>query len=134
MNEVIQRLTEPRCPHGRGFTKARSKACTCTLKYMSQMWSYRHLVRGRQGCQCSISFKKDNICFVHPIFRFWFLDTFGNEVTKVRKLRNLCLHFARQDGQDGKKQKENHVTKVTKIKKPKRLKYVMNETIMQMIS
>ena len=52
----------------------------------------------------------------------------------MKILRNLCLHIARQDGQDGKRQKENHVTKVTKIKKPKRLKYVMNETIMQMIS
>ena len=40
-------------------------------------------------------------CFVHPIFRFWFLVTFGDEVTKI--LRNHCLHFARQDGQDGKK-------------------------------
>ena len=37
------------------------------------------------------------------------------ENTKI--LRNLCLHFARQDGQDGKRQKENHVTKVTKIPK-----------------
>ena len=44
---------------------------------------------------------------------------FGDEVTKV--LRNLCLHFARQDGQDEKKkQKENHPTKVTKIPKTKR--------------
>ena len=37
-------------------------------------------------------------CFIHPIFRFWFLVTFGDEVTKI--LRNLCLHFARQDRQD----------------------------------
>ena len=65
-------------------------------------------------------------CFVHPIFRFWFLVTFGDEVTKI--LRNLCLHFARQDGQDGKKRKEKHVTKVTKIPKTKRRKYEMNET------
>ena len=59
-----------------------------------------------------------NLCFVHPIFRFWFLVTFGDKVTK--KLHNLCLHFARQDGQDGKKRKENHATKVTKIPKTKR--------------
>ena len=38
------------------------------------------------------------------------------ENTKI--LRNLCLHFARQDGQDGKNRKENHATKVTKIPKP----------------
>ena len=43
-------------------------------------------------------------CFVHPIFRFSFLDNFGDEVTKI--LRYLCLHFARQDGQDGKKGKK----------------------------
>ena len=35
----------------------------------------------------------------------------------MKKLSNLCLHFARQDGQDKKKQKENHTTKVTKIPK-----------------
>ena len=50
---------------------------------------------------------------------------------KLRKyenqLRNLCLHFARQDGQDGKKWKENYVTKVTKIPKTKTRKYGMNE-------
>ena len=44
--------------------------------------------------------KKLDLCFIHPIFRFWFLVTFGNEVTKI--LFNLCLQFARQDGQDGK--------------------------------
>ena len=35
-------------------------------------------------------------------------------------LRNLYLHFARQDGQDGKNRKENHSTKVTKIPKTNR--------------
>ena len=47
----------------------------------------------------------------------------------MKILRNLCLHFARQDGQDGKKRKENHATKVTKIPKIKKQKYGMNETI-----
>ena len=47
----------------------------------------------------------------------------------MKKLRNLCLHFARQDGQDGKKRKENHATKVTKIPKSKTQKYGMNETM-----
>ena len=49
------------------------------------------------------------------------------ENTKI--LRNLCLHFARQDVQDGKKSKENHATKVTKIPKTKRRKYGMNKTL-----
>ena len=57
---------------------------------------------------------------------FLFLVTFGDKVMKI--LRNLCLHFARQDGQDGKKWKENHATKVTKIPKTKRRKYGMNKT------
>ena len=59
-------------------------------------------------------------CFAHPIFGFWFLVTFGDEVTKI--LHNLCLHFARQDRQDrqdGKNRKGNHASKVTKIQKPK---------------
>ena len=32
-------------------------------------------------------------------FHFSFFVSFGDEVMKI--LRNLCLHFARQDGQDG---------------------------------
>ena len=54
--------------------------------------------------------------FVHPIFCYRFLVTFGDQVTKIRKiLRNLSLHFASKDGQDGKKWNESHATKVTKI-------------------
>ena len=56
------------------------------------------------------------MCFIHPIFRFWLLVIFGDEVMKI--LCNLCLHFARQDGQD-EKWKENHTSKVTKYQKPK---------------
>ena len=62
-------------------------------------------------------------------FLFLFFGHFWRrsyENTKI--LRNLCLHFARQDGQDGKKRKENHATKVTKIPKNKRRKYRINET------
>ena len=49
--------------------------------------------------------KKNDLCFIHPIFRFWFLVTFGDEVRRI--LRNLCLHFARQDGLDGIKNGKN---------------------------
>ena len=52
----------------------------------------------------------------------------------MKILRNLCLHFARQDGQDGKNRKKNHATKVTKIPKNKRQKYEMNETIVYNIN
>ena len=47
----------------------------------------------------------------------------------MKKLHNLCLHFAKQDEQDRKKWKENHPSKVTKIPKTKRQKYGMNETL-----
>ena len=61
---------------------------------------------------------------------FWFLF-FGHfwqrSYENMKILRNLYLHFARQDGQDGKKQKEHHATKMTKIPKTKRRKYGMNE-------
>ena len=63
---------------------------------------------------------------------FWFLvfsHLWRQSYYNTKILRNLCLHFARQDGQDGKKQqKENHETKVTKIPKTKRRKYGMKET------
>ena len=64
------------------------------------------------------------------IFCFLFMVPFWQrsyENTKI--LRNLCLHFPRQDGQEGKNRKENHATKVTKIPKTKRQKYGMNETL-----
>ena len=46
-------------------------------------------------------FSFNNICFVHPIFRFWSLLARSYKNTKI--LHNLCIHFARQDGQAGKK-------------------------------
>ena len=68
-------------------------------------------------------------CYVYPIFclrlvfgQFW---RRSYEYTKI--LRNLCLHFVRQDGQDGKKRKESLATKGTKIPTTKRQKYGMNE-------
>ena len=60
------------------------------------------------------------LCFIHLIFRFWFLVSFGYEVMKI--LRNLCLHFARQDGQDGKnpeRKSHNLSDQNTKNKKTK---------------
>ena len=59
-----------------------------------------------------------NQCFVHSIFRFWFIATFDVKVTQI--LRNLYLHFVRQEGRNWK---ENHTTKVTKIPKTKRREY-----------
>ena len=61
-----------------------------------------------------------------PFFVFGHFWQRSYQNTKI--LRNLCLHFSRQDGQDRKNVKENHATKVTKKPKPKRQKYEMNET------
>ena len=56
-----------------------------------------------------------------PFFIYGHL--WGQSYENMIILRNLCLHFARQDGQDrqdGKKGKENHANKATKIPKNKR--------------
>ena len=82
----------------------------------------------RQGFDCWNYFLKvfKRLHFISIVCFIPFFVSFGDEVTKI--LRNLCLHFARQDGQDWKKWQENHATKVTKIPKTKRRKYGMNET------
>ena len=51
--------------------------------------------------------------FVHPIFRFGFLVTFGDEVTKIVSVYILQGKM----GKTGKNGKENHASKVTKIAK-----------------
>ena len=67
------------------------------------------------------------LMFLSSHFSFLVFSHFWRQMYENTKtLRNLCLHFARQDGQDKKKRKENHATKVTK--KTKRQKYGMNET------
>ena len=69
-------------------------------------------------------------CFVHPIFRFWFLVTFGDKVTKIRKYYVIFVYILQgKMGKTEKNRKENHATKVTKMPKTKRRKYGMNETL-----
>ena len=58
---------------------------------------------------------------------FWFLVTYGHEVTKIWKYYVIFVYIL--PGKMEKKQKENHASKVTKIPKTKRQKYGMNETI-----
>ena len=56
-----------------------------------------HIAMGLNPSSISFIF----LYFVHPIFHFWFLLNFGNEVTKKWKYYIIfCLHFARQDEQD----------------------------------
>ena len=56
-----------------------------------------------------------NDCFVHPIFRFWFLVTFGNEVTKIRKYYVIFVYILQ--GKMGKTEKNGK--KITQLKWPK---------------
>ena len=62
------------------------------------------------------------LCSVYPIFSsfgFWYFGHFWRQSYENKKiLRNLCLHFARQDGQDGKNP-EHMVKKITQLKWPK---------------
>ena len=64
--------------------------------------------------------KMINVSFISfLVFGYFWQQIYEN----IKILRNLSLHFARQDGQDGK---ENHATKVTQ--NTKRQKYGMTET------
>jgi len=78
-----------------------------------------------------IQLKFVKMCFVHPIFRFLFLVTFGDEVTIIRKYYVIFVYILQgKMGKTDKSRKENRATKVTKIPKTKRRKYGMNETKM----
>ena len=58
---------------------------------------------------------------------FWFLVTFGNEVTKIQKYYVIFVYILQgKMGKTGKNEKENHANKVNKIPKTKRQKYGMN--------
>ena len=73
--------------------------------------------------------KTKNKYFVHPIFWFWFLVTFGIEVMKIWKYYIIFEYILQgKMGKTEKPRKENRATKVTKIPKNKRLKNGMNET------
>ena len=76
------------------------------------------------------SVRKLFICFVHPIFGFWFLVTFGDKVTKIQKYYVIFVYILQgKMGKTEKNRKENHATKVTKTPETKRRKYGMNETL-----
>ena len=69
--------------------------------------------------------------FVHPIFRFWFLVTFGNEFTKIQKYYVIVVYILQgKMSKMEKTRKENHPTKMTKLPKTNIRKYGMNETQM----
>ena len=63
------------------------------------------------------------LCFIHPIFRFWFVALFAKKLWKYYIIFVYILQ-----GKMGKT-KENPATKETKIPETKRQKYGMNETL-----
>ena len=68
--------------------------------------------------------------FFHPIFCFWFLVTFGDEVTKIQKYYVIFVYILQgKMGKKEKKTKENQATIVTKIPKTKRGKYGMKTKV-----
>ena len=79
------------------------------------------------GNQLFLSFGA--LCFSHPKFRFWFLVTFGDEVTKIWKYYEFFVYILQSKmGKTEKNWIENNATKLTKIPKTKRQTYGMNET------
>ena len=59
-------------------------------------------------------------CFIHPIFRFLFLVTFGNKVTKMRKYDIIFVYILQgKMGKTGKTRKETTQLKWPKYQKPK---------------
>ena len=54
-------------------------------------------------CSCKISIIISIICFVHPIFRFWFLVTFVDKVAKIRKYYKIFVYILQ--GKMGKTEK-----------------------------
>ena len=63
------------------------------------------------------------ICFIHRIFRFLFLVTFGNEVPKIHKYYVIFVYILQDKMGKTERKKENHETKW-----PKDKKYGINET------
>ena len=59
-----------------------------------------------------------NVLFI-PCFVFGFWSLLAKKFNNMKLLRNLSLHFARQDGQDGRKRNATKVTKIPKYQKPK---------------
>ena len=99
-----------------------------------EMWKYVQKSQGAQRIQ-EIAFLKSkgqffkwNNCFVHPIFRFWFLVTVGDEVTKIQKYYGIYVYILQGKTGKGENWKENNTTKATKIPKTKTRKYGMIET------
>ena len=64
--------------------------------------------------------RKPTLCFVHSIFRFWFLVTFGHEVMKMRKYYVIFVYILQgKMGKTGKNRKKITQLKSLKYQNPK---------------
>ena len=109
------------------LTFARTNRKSTQLKFLRQNKKEFILFTNLLCQNLTLHMLQSSFHFLFLVFGHFWQRSYEN--TKI--LRNLCLHFARQDGQDGqdrKKPKENHATNVTKIPKTKRRKYGMNKT------
>ena len=52
----------------------------------------------------------ENNTFVHPIFGFWFLVTFGNEATKYKNITQSLFTFCKAGWARWKKSEQNKKT------------------------
>ena len=74
-------------------------------------------------------------CFLHSIFPFWFLVTFGDKFTKIQKYYVIFVYILQDKmGKTEKNRRENHATKNDQNTKTKRSKYGMNETLVHFFS
>ena len=71
-----------------------------------------HVANWMRGSQ---TYKNADLYFVHPIFRFWLLVTFGDEVTKIQKYYVIFVYILQ--GKMGKTEKNGK--KITQLKWPK---------------
>ena len=124
---TLYRLTFMRANYNSVTYLSLNIAWDCVLIFfLLQIWYFSMVDFGIRLYQCqSEQFTPGEVCFIHPIFRFWFLVTFGDEVMKIS--RNLCLHFARQDGQDRKNIQNWHWNS----SRPLNLKFVQIGRILQ---
>jgi hypothetical protein len=74
------------------------------------IWSMSQILLAILECVAIFFF---DYCFIHPIFRLWFVVTFGNLVMKIRKYYIILVYVLQ-----GKRGKTKNGMKITQIKLP----------------
>ena len=83
----------------------------CEFHMLCITCDFRYQSLSCQGCSGNL-----HKCFVHPILVFGFWSLLA---TNTKILRNLCLHFARQDGKKTDRKSLNLSDQNTKNQKTK---------------